>query len=168
MAGKSKTPTQPATGEPKAPTRPATGEPPTQPHIAIFTRFYDSTTSRLEALIAYGIFTESVRDGGFDANDENYSKNIDRLFASIKVFCLDGARKGLLQAANAAIEEKKIEIAKAHKGFRLWGVSEAILGALAWSLFLIVATGLTFYFKPELLEIPRHVLEQLRQGQPHQ
>jgi hypothetical protein len=160
MAGKPKTPTQRATGEPKAPT---------QPHIAIFTRFYESTTSRLEALIAYGIFTESEQNGGFDANDQNYSKNIDRLFASIKAFCLDGARKGLLQAAYAAIEEKKTEIAKAHKGFRLWGVWEAFLGAFAWSVFLIVATyGLTFYFKPELLEIPRHVLEQLRQGQPHQ
>lgn len=146
-------------GRPKSPTHP--------PHIAIFTRFFDSTTSRLEALIAYGIFTESERNGGFDTN-EGYNKNIDSLFASNKNFCLDEARKALLQAASTAIEEKKKEIAKAHKRFRGFGVWEAFLGAFVWSIFLIGVSLLSLYAKPDLLEIPRHVIEQLRQGQPHQ
>jgi hypothetical protein len=143
----------------KAPTPP--------PHIAIFTRFSDSTSSRLEALIAFGIFTESERDGAFDMG-ESYSEDIDRLFASNRNFCLNEARQALLQAAFAAIEEKKTEIAEAHKGFRGWGVWEAFIGALAWSAFLILFGLGSVYVKPDLLEIPRHVIEQLRQGQPHQ
>src|SRR5262245_50428489 len=76
------------------------------PHITTLTRFLQSTSSRLEALVAFGIFTQSERDGGFDAN-ERYSENIDRLFASNNLFCLDEARKALLQAASTAIEEKR-------------------------------------------------------------
>jgi hypothetical protein len=139
----------------------------TPPHIEIFTRFFDSTTSRLEALVAYGLFTETERDGGFDTN-ESYSGNIDKLFASNKGFCLDGARKALLQAAFAAIDEKKAEIAKAHKRFRWWGIWEAILGAACWSIFLVISGLLAFYLKPDLLEIPRHAVEQQQQAQPHQ
>jgi hypothetical protein len=138
------------------------------PHIAIFARFHSSTSSRLEALIAYGIFTESERDGNFDT-DESYGENIERLFASNKNFCLNEARQGLLQAAFAAIEAKKKEIAEEHKKFRWKGVLEAFLGAFAWSLFLmVVGLMIWFSFKPELLEIPRHVIEQMRQSQPHQ
>src|SRR5262245_36438802 len=137
------------------------------PHITTLTRFLQSTSSRLEALVAFGIFTQSERDGGFDAN-ERYSENIDRLFASNNLFCLDEARKALLQAASTAIEEKKTEIAKAHKRFRWWGVWEAFVGAFFWSLFLIFIGLVAFYYKPDLVEVPRHVIEQLRQGQPHQ
>jgi hypothetical protein len=130
----------------------------TQPHIAIFTQFYDSTPSRLEALVAYGIFTESEREGGFHTS-KGYSDNIDRLFASNKGLCLNEARRALLEAANAAIEEKKVELAKAHKGFRCWGIWEAVLGAAIWSLFLIAIGFVVIYVKPDLIEVPKNVIE---------
>jgi hypothetical protein len=134
------------------------------PHITIFTRFFNSTESRLEALVAYGIFTESERKGEFDKSD-SYSDNIERLFASNGVFCLDAARKALLQAASTAIEEKKTEIARAHKRFRCWGILEAVLGAAIWSFILIGGTFLAIYVKPDLIEVPKNVIEH--QPQQH-
>jgi hypothetical protein len=132
------------------------------PHITIFTRFFESTESRLEALVAYGIFTESERNGEFDKSD-SYSDNIERLFASNKSFCLNEARKALLQAASTAIEEKKAEIAKeiatAHKGIRGWGIVEAVAGAAIWSIILVGGTFLAIYVKPDLIEVPKNVIE---------
>ena len=134
----------------------------TPPHITVFTKFFDSTESRLEALVAYGIFTESERNGEFHKSD-SYSDNIEKLFASNRVFCLTEARKALLQAASTAVEEKKTEIAKAHKEFRGWGILEALAGAIVWSLLLIGATFLALYVKPDLIEVPKNIIEHQRQ-----
>jgi hypothetical protein len=133
----------------------------TPPHITVFDKFFESTGSHLEALVAYGLFMESIR------NWPHTGANIDRLFESNKKFCLDKARVALLQAAAAAIHEQRSEIATAHKGFRLWGVAEAVLGALCWSVALVAMGLLAFYLKPDLFELPRHAVQQQQpQQQP--
>jgi len=48
------------------------------------------------------------------------------------------ARSGFILRSSRPVSKK----ARGHRGFRLWGVTEAILGALAWTLLLILAAVL--------------------------
>ena len=49
------------------------------PHLAAFQHFFESTESRLEALIAFGIFTESEQRAELQCNQKQYVQNLETL-----------------------------------------------------------------------------------------
>jgi hypothetical protein len=58
------------------------------------------------------------------------------------------------------LQEKRPEIeaaalAEAHQRFRWKGVAEAVLGAFAWTVILIVGSLLLVWAKPDILEYLR-------------
>src|SRR5262245_37114012 len=80
------------------------------PHLTAFKRFFDSTESRLEALVAFGIFTESEQKAELQGNQKQYVQNLDTLLRSNRDFCLEEAKKALLQQSLAAVEGRSSEI----------------------------------------------------------
>jgi hypothetical protein len=130
-------------------------------HLTAFQHFYNATKSHLEALVAYGLFTESEtqwaqtkQSGPSRAQLDYYHQFGTSPYESAKF--LSSAQKLLLDFANQiaetkraqflqeALREYEVEAGKGHSAFRGWGCVEGIIGAfigaLLWSVFLIGAT----------------------------
>ena len=133
-------------------------------HVATFARFVDASESRLEALVAFGIFTEFERRTTTETG-KRYSRFRDRLYEFNNEFCFEEARRSLLHYSNEAIAKQRAEIfedaiddlkssARLHdKKFRWAGVIEAAFGAFVWTGLLIVISWILIYVGIDILEV---------------
>src|SRR5258708_5210920 len=139
-------------------------------HVSAFEHFYHSCESHLEAAIAFGLFMESEHKwaNGQEVwptqkkytdyhsiyltthETEGYKENARRLLLEYSNNLVGSERAQFLEAA---VRQYRTEAGRGHSAFRKWGVVEAIIGALLWTIILIIASIIAVRFGIDLLEI---------------
>jgi hypothetical protein len=124
------------------------------PHVSAFQKFAVRIPSRLEASIAFGLFMESEGLWAATAgspSDAKYRNYQDALLTDHEIArYAREARNFLNNFGSDAVAAKRAEFLQesleryegaaqeGHSGFRWWGILEAALGALAWTVMLIL------------------------------
>jgi hypothetical protein len=144
------------------------------PHVASFKKFEARIPNRLEASIAFGLFMESEkqwaeREGSpSEAKYRNYQEalltdyEIDRYARQAREFLADFGneavakkRPELLQASLIAYEAAARE---GHSRFRGFGILEALIGALVWTVALILFSFVLKYSGIDVIEVLHKVV----------
>ena len=139
-------------------------------HVSAFEHFYNSCESHLEAAIAFGLFMESEHKWA----SRQATWPTEKKYAAYHEIYLtpheaegyrENARRVLLEYSNnlveseqaqfleAAVQQYRTEAGRGHSAFRKWGVVEALVGALLWTMILIVVSIIAVRFGIDLLEI---------------
>ena len=124
-------------------------------HTAAFQRFMNATPNHLEAMIAFGLFMDSEHKWAsletapptdrkyreYHAiyltphEIEGYIKKARLLLQHFGTNLIENER---VQFLSQALDQCREATAEGERRFRFWGVVEAILGALGWTVILIV------------------------------
>jgi hypothetical protein len=136
-------------------------------YVDTFEHFKNNHEDPLNAYVAFGLYIEAeCRWASSQANwpdSKKYQTYFDCTIPFSSAIHHDNADKVLVEFANNIVQEKqaaflqsaldayKIEAAKSHKGF-LRGVSEATVGALVWSVILIVTTIISHRLGVDIVE----------------
>jgi hypothetical protein len=123
------------------------------PHVLTFQRFAAQIPNRQEASIAFGLFIKSEQmwaDREGNPSDQAYRKYERALTEHEIARYAQEARDELADFGTKAVAAKRAEILqesleqyesaarRGHRRFRGYGIWEAFLGALAWTLALIL------------------------------
>jgi hypothetical protein len=148
---------------------------PTPLHVAAFEKFNKEIPDHLEATVAFGLFLVSEREwaggqntaptvGDFETFHQHYltPHEIWRLHQdALGLLAKFGTR--LVQAKRVefledAIKQYRLSAAAGHRQFRGRGVLEAILGAAAWTIVLVVVSILLAWGGIDILEYYKRTL----------
>jgi hypothetical protein len=142
---------------------------PTPLHVTAFETFNSEIPDHLEASIAFALFLVSEREwaatqnpppsqAAYETFHQNYltpheilryQQTARQLLAEYGTNIVAAARVEFLEAA---LGDYRTAAATGHRGFRGWGIWEAALGALAWTLFLIGASIILAWNRIDIFE----------------
>jgi hypothetical protein len=143
-------------------------------HIAAFQKFFSATPSHLEAVVAFGLFMESEQkwaDLQSTPPDEETYKTYHGIYLTpheIQGY-LETAKALLAEFGDDMIREAEPKLLQSNldaflqaarggdRKFRWAGVWEALVGALFWTVLLILAAVLTHRANIDLIEIYKKV-----------
>jgi hypothetical protein len=139
------------------------------PHVSAFQKFASQIDNRLEASIAFGLFMESEGIWAANAGNpsdtkyknyqsqfltdyeiERYAKQARDFLSNFGSEAVAGRRAEFLQAS---LERYESAARRGHRRFRGFGILEALIGALAWTLTLIVFAIVLKFSGIDLIEI---------------
>ena len=125
------------------------------PHVSAFEKINSRISNHLEASLAFGLFLRSEREWAATQNPEpteakyrNYQRmfltdhQIDRLAEEASEFLRKFGDEAIARKRSEilaeSIDQYRATAAIGHRGFRWWGVAEAVGGAFLWTVMLIV------------------------------
>ncbi len=128
---------------------------PTPIHVAAYELFNQHIEDHLEASIAFTLFLVSEREWADGKNptptEAEYATFHSNYLIPHEIGRYhDAARRLLAEYGNTIVETKRQQFlenalaayqasaSRGHRSFRFWGVTEATLGALFWTVLLIV------------------------------
>jgi hypothetical protein len=142
-------------------------------HVEAFEFFTENSQSEIRDFIAFGLFMQSEDEWASqndksptDAEYRRYHQNLltplqrDRLRAGaddvLRSYAIEAIRAANSAFLSQALAQYRLEASKGYGLFRKFGVLEAILGALAWTLVLIFVSIVAQRFGIDLLEYYKH------------
>jgi len=144
------------------------------PHVSAFQKFAARIPNRLEASLAFGLFMESesiwaARAGNpSDLKYRNYQEalltdhEIERYAKQarefLSTFGSDAVAVKRSEFLRESLEQYESAARRGHRKFRGWGIVEAIIGALVWTLVLIAISFVLKYAGIDLVEIYQKVV----------
>ena len=139
-------------------------------HVAALELFNEHIEDRLEAAIAFALFLVSEREWANGRNprptEAEYARFHDNYLNPHEINRYhDAARQvladygsTLVDAAGHKFLERALAnyrraAARGHRGFRGWGIIEALAGAFLWTIVLIVISIVIKYYGIDLIEV---------------
>lgn len=141
-------------------------------HAEAFRKFFAATPSHLEAVVAFGLFVDSEQKWAAESprSTEDYRRyHAIYLTAHEIAGYIDAANRMLGEFGEGVVEQAaptiltnamtacNAALKTGHSKFRGWGICEATLGALLWTVILIGAALLARWVHPDALEIFKNI-----------
>jgi hypothetical protein len=141
-------------------------------HALSFRRFSENIPDHLTASVAFGLFMQSEGIWIAEQNPEptetrcrNYHRNflneheIQRYKQAAEVL-LNNFANGVISTKREefltqALQQYQSSARVGHRGFRYWGIVEATIGALVWSILLIVVYVIVAEHGIDILDLYR-------------
>jgi hypothetical protein len=149
---------------------PSSAPPP--PHIRSFKEFSDRIPNNdVLAAVAFGVFMHSERRWVDQQTAEPNAVKCDNYHHDfVNNHEIERYRQNaenlLAQYANGIIDRQRSELLREHKGFRWWGVFEAMAGAFCWTVLLIVISLILVYSEIDIFSAYQRAVHRSEQHAP--